>query len=317
MVKKACSQSHNRYYLTQSQYQDQDQYQEQYYLEDEMFDQATVLNFCLSSMIMGGATHASQHAVPVTVFVHGTSLVLGKIVYTPSGLHNFSKLSKIDVSYKFGLELARSDSLNFPLSDYYSFGWQGELDFKRRETAAEELAEQLLKLVEIYKKRGQRIKLTVITHSHGGNVALNLAKVVANLSPDQRQLLVIDRLIMLACPVQIKTRDYVHSLVFVNIYALYSKLDFIQVAAPQLSEFQNQLEQGEIPGSERVFPLDLRLKQAEIKAGWRPGIPHLEFIHPSFARKLPKILSRLDWYAEHSPTQAFLQGRLNLDIATL
>lgn len=282
-----------------------------------MFERDAVLNFCLSSMLIGGSAHASQHAVPVTVFVHGTSMVLGRIVYTPAGLHQFDQLSKIDLAYKFGLELARGDSLNFPLSDYYSFGWRGELDFKRREQAAEELAEQLLKLVETYKKRGQRIKLTVITHSHGGNVALNLAQVAASLSPAQRQLLVVDRLIMLACPVQVKTRDYIHSLVFVSIYALYSKLDFIQVAAPQLSELQNQLENGEVPGSERVFPVDLRLKQAEIKAGWRPGIPHLEFIHPSFAYKLPKILNRLDWYAEHSSTQAFLQGRLNLDLATL
>ena len=312
MVKRLQLQSYNQC-LNQDQYQEQ----EQYYLEDSMFERDTVLNFCLSSMIMGGNIHANQLAVPVTVFVHGTSMILGRIVYTPEGLHNFSKLSKIDLAYKFGLELARGDSLNFPLSDYYSFGWRGELDFKRREQAAEELAEQLLKLIEIYKKRGQRIKLTVITHSHGGNVALNLAQVAANLSPEKRQLLVVDCLIMLACPVQVKTRDYIHSLVFINIYALYSKLDFIQVAAPQLSELQNQLEQGEIPGSERIFPVDLRLKQAEVKSGWRPGIPHLEFIHPSFAYKLPKILNRLDWYAENSPTQAFLQGKLNLDLAKL
>lgn len=301
--------------VKQVQYQDQSQ--SQYYLEDEMFEQAASSNFCLNAMAMGGNIHASQLAVPVTVFVHGTSLVLGRVVYTPEGLHHFNKLSKIDLAYKFGLELARSDSLNFPLSDYYSFGWRGELDFKRREVAAEELAEQLLKLIEIYKKRGQRVKITLITHSHGGNVVLNLAQVTANLSREKRHLLVIDRLIMLACPVQVKTRDYIHSLVFINIYALYSKLDLIQIAAPQLSEFKNQLAHGEVPGSERVFPVDLRLKQAEIKSGWRPGIPHLEFIHPSFAYKLPKVLQRLDWYAEHNPTQLFLQGRLNVDLATL
>jgi len=52
-------------------------------------------------------------------------------------------------------------------------------------------------------------KVTLISHSHGGNVALNLAAIAEKESP-----LSIERLILLACPVQQETAALVDAPMF-------------------------------------------------------------------------------------------------------
>ena len=280
---------------------------------EEMFDQTTLFSLSLSAALLSGPVQASQAPVPVTVFIHGTSLVAGQLVYSAAGLHPLDTLSSIDVAYRFGTVLCQTDHGQFPAPHYYSFGWGGALDHKVRVYAAGELSRALLKLQETYRRLGRKISLTLITHSHGGNVALLLAQVWQQLSPAQQRQLVIQRLIMLGCPVQVQTRDLAKHPIFRRVYVFYSHWDLIQVAAPQLSEFQQQIAQGQLPGSERVFPLAAHVYQAAISAGWRTGIGHLEFIFATFASKLPKLLRRMDWHAVR-PTTKFTQGQLTLDL---
>jgi len=62
-----------------------------------------------------------------------------------------------------------------PQNIYYLFGWSGVLSQKRRRCEALRLYNQLVSEVEIFKKLGFIPKIRILTHSHGGNLCLNLA----------------------------------------------------------------------------------------------------------------------------------------------
>jgi hypothetical protein len=118
-----------------------------------------------------------------------------------------------------------------PLNDshfhFYTFGWDGKLDKIKREEWAFKLYDQLITEIESIKQRTSASKLTIelLAHSHGGNVALNLAKAEGK----NRQNLSIDRLILLGTPVQSETAHYVGSSVFKKVYNMYSRGDVVQV----------------------------------------------------------------------------------------
>ena len=226
--------------------------------------------------------------------------------------------------------LSEHNQHRFPLEHFYAFGWSGQLCRHKRKEASEELQEAINAIVETYTaQRGTPPHITLITHSHGGNVALNLAK-----SPQSFE---IEILILLACPVQEETAPLVTSDLFKKIYSLHSHSDASQVLDPQgLHPFRDAVREAwankslrplfrrraERPPlfSQRHFDsTDPKLKQIclswdethpwdeddidlwpEFKTtlGWatwllpsRRGVTHLEFLLPSFIKRLPGIIS--------------------------
>ena len=106
---------------------------------------------------------------------------------------------------------------------FYSFSWNGRLSKKERINAAENLYKELTQ--EIAKRDMQNIEVYILAHSHGGNVALNLA-----LAEDEfKKNLLINKLILFGTPVQSETRNLIHSSIFEKIYHTYSKGDNIQI----------------------------------------------------------------------------------------
>ena len=112
-------------------------------------------------------------------------------------------------------------------SCYYTFGWNGRLHSASRLAAARNLynvlAEETLRLEG---ELGKKVKINLVTHSHGGNVALNLA--LAEKKYNKK--LTVDRLVMFGCPVQSETEDCANSEVFKKIYHFYSSGDHVQIA---------------------------------------------------------------------------------------
>src|SRR5690606_21498756 len=114
----------------------------------------------------------------------------------------------------------------------------------------------------------------IIAHSHGGNLALHMAKIRTAPSP-----LTVKSLILLACPVQEKTMHLIDTPMFQRIYSLYSSFDLVQVLAPQLRRSDltkpyfakaskgTQKKRGyKIPSfSSRLFPQHPHVIQAKIK----------------------------------------------------
>ena len=172
---------------------------------------------------------------------------------------------------------------------FYLFGWSGKLSYQEREDTARILYNEIKALIAEYKKQyGTTPALRLITHSHGGNVALNLAKIKEAGDTE----FVIDELILLACPVQIKTAPLIKDKLFKKIYSLYSTRDLIQILDPQ--EVYNNLKEKRFPlFSQRRFPDQANLRQIIVKRKKR-AISHVEFMLEKFLTTLPTILDELD-----------------------
>ncbi len=62
---------------------------------------------------------------------------------------------------------------------YYTFGWSGLLSQSRRRKEAIRFYNALSEEIDRYKLLGKNVQIKILTHSHGGNLALNLAAVHA------------------------------------------------------------------------------------------------------------------------------------------
>ncbi len=104
----------------------------------------------------------------------------------------------------------------------YTFGWSGRLSQRKRVNASSMLYQQLV--AEIKKINDPDLSITLIGHSHGGNVILNLARA----EKMYKQNLVIDKAILLGTPIQSETKLFIESPIFKSVYHFYSNGDSIQ-----------------------------------------------------------------------------------------
>ena len=108
------------------------------------------------------------------------------------------------------------------INHYYTFGWSGLLSAEERTKASQEFAKELVREYATLQKSGISVKIRIVAHSHGGNVALGLCT--------QQEVPRIDELVMLGTPVQEETSTFVNSPLFGKIYNLYSSADTAQSA---------------------------------------------------------------------------------------
>lgn len=177
-----------------------------------------------------------------TIFIHGTRMiryfplnlssnmkVFDTLLSTPHlGLHHYSSVNEPNNQIKIAKTLHAADPTMFPLDTFYFFGWSGKLSVTERRIEAKKLAHEIDTIIikPFKEKYGIDPEITIITHSHGGNIALNLGR-------EKNSSLIIDALIMLACPVQHETKKYINNSVFKTIYSFYSDNDSLQVLDPQ------------------------------------------------------------------------------------
>lgn len=257
-------------------------------------------------------TTAQEQTAPwITVWVHGTHPSFNKLpgkrlrafvqkhahnyFYCKAGVHPISVQPETNRHVTFGKLLYQSDPVRFPLEHFYTFGWSGDLSFAERYESGKRLYLDLVVLVEEYThKFGVEPKIRLITHSHGGNVALNLAQAQRAYQKN----LAIDELVLLACPIQEKTACLVQNALFKKVYSLYSSLDVLQVVDPQGLYKSNKIKAPLF--SKRRFPVCYaHVAQAKIRFDKR-AILHIEFLSDRFVRALPSIIARLEaWQQEN------------------
>lgn len=272
----------------------------------------------------------------ITVWIHGTQPSFDKapgkrlraalkrraheVFYCKSGLHPINTQPKTNRHHEFARLLQQVDPLRFPAAHFYTFGWSGDLSFDVRYQAGKNLYLDLIKLVEEFTHtHGVTPNIRLITHSHGGNVALNLALAHAEYRKNRalakprsdsehypidelseaeyrkRSNLVVNELVLLACPVQEKTAFLAQDQLFKKIYSLYSSLDVLQVVDPQGLYKNNTIDNGVF--SKRRFPASFnKVAQAKIRFNKR-AILHIEFLSDRLVRALPSIITKLDrWH---------------------
>lgn len=232
--------------------------------------------------------HDFKYEPAITVWIHGTT-ILNRREYRAS-INNYKGLKPINcltpleplLEAFIGVDTDNPDNRH----KMYSFLWSGKLSFKSRLKASVVLYHQLMHLVDDYMNTFNVVpKIRIITHSHGGNVALNLARIYARVGIK----LAIDELILLACPVQRETASFLEHSMFHSVYALYSKLDFVQVIDPQ------GFYDGNIWHifSKRRFDWHHKLMQAEIRIN-KKRLTHNAFQKPSFLKIVPTIVADLE-----------------------
>jgi pimeloyl-ACP methyl ester carboxylesterase len=231
----------------------------------------------------------SHHKKPITVFIHGALSAYRDLLVrwfdVPIGLYPATVLGNRSFHAKIPYILYNADPSMFPLESFYLFGWQGALSIKAREDAAEELYQAL---------KDSPVPVRIIGHSHGANVALNLAKIAKKYNDTHFK---IERIILLAIPVQKITEDYVTDPIFENAYSFYSLADNTQTLDPQgmYEEAQRRKRNGEeVPFfSRRYFKTSNNLCQIKTHI-YKRSIGHLKFIGTKFLNCLPAAIKLAD-----------------------
>lgn len=230
---------------------------------------------------------------PATIFIHGTLFpfvdLAIRLFDLSLGLTPALEATKF-IHGRIPHILYAADPKQFPIESFYLFGWSGRLSFYARKKAARELYHDL---------RHFTGPLTIIGHSHGGNVALYLPEVAKENNDTNFK---VDRLILLACPVMTLTEEYVKSPVFKKVISLYSTGDSTQIKDPQrLYKETRELspECVKVPVfSGRLFPSAPNVIQRRVLLNKRNAL-HLEFLYKRFMRKLPAALNLLDDSVSH------------------
>lgn len=276
---------------------------------------------------------------PINIWIHGTKPQhlfpkplsklhierLHKFMHCEPGLHLAQTLDPSFHHYHIARSLHEQNPQEFPWDTFYLFGWSGILHPSERFKSAQKLHKALKRLVQEYEGMYHKKPIIrIITHSHGGNVALHLPTVEDAIPHD----FTIHELILLACPVQKLTAHSLKNPLFAKAYSLHSHWDFVQIADPQgwsvvkegLQKFFStgafehlrstigRIEQ-EPFFSERHFNPLSKLMQVRTKISGR-NIMHIEFMLTPFVTKLPSILSTL----RSLTTDFHLEQDISLDI---
>jgi len=267
----------------------------------------------------------------IVVWVHGTrssefmpsfisKLKKKTTTNNSNGLHKIADMNGHPHAKNIMTILGHLDPHQFPLEHAYAFYWSGKLSDQARKSAAHQLVYALKKVVSLYQEQYSCTpRIIIISHSHGGNVVLNMPTVEdIDTTP-----LVIHKAIFLACPVQTETMHHIRHTMFERVYSLHSHTDIFQIADMQgLKKTSNK----SVPlFSERHFNHHPKLAQACIR--WKNGplyhpddayinevvfktitkslnlvtklkknrgLFHVEFKLLPFIRQIPHIIAHLD-----------------------
>lgn len=233
--------------------------------------------------------HTIMFSVPsITVYVHGsqnaTKLLSKDIWYCKKGLHHINELPKSSLFVQDAELLQKGNPLLFNQDHYYTYGWSGKINFSVRKEAGQELYHALKTLLEkYYQEHGAYPVVRIITNSHGGNVALNMAQQLPFFENSKIEL----ELILLACPVQKATEHIVNHPQISRIYNLYSTFDLIQ----KLDFYKHN---GRWYFPKRTFETigTCNCNQVLVKVNGK-RLSHTDFCH-SIVRHIPEIIGAVD-----------------------
>ncbi len=229
-----------------------------------------------------------------TIFIHGTkesliSKMVHKIDY-PFGIVQASTVQANSVLARIAHTLSKACPEEYTLDNFYFYGWHGKLNFPSRTKAAE----RLYNIIKDYKGY-----LTIMTHSHGCSVALYLAQLAEK---DQNSTFKVDRLILLAPPVQVVTKHLIHAPTFKEVYTFYSSADFLQVGDPQGLYWESYAytpEDTKIPFlSSRTFDPAPNIMQTRIMLD-RQSPGHLGIMLSRFVKNVPCLMRMVHEKATH------------------
>lgn len=262
-------------------------------------------------------THQESTPSTITIWVHGTRFLRRYPFYHYfDGKPSLRLATSCDKEYSLRMIaelLYEQNPHQFCLNHFYLFGWSGKLSAQERADAAQALYEDLQKAIDEFRQQYNKDpQIVIIAHSHGGNLALNLAKV----HQQHRAPFIVDALVLLACPVQESTMHLSKDPLFKKIYALHSSLDWVQIIAPQITYHVDDNDRGITkthlkfpPFSQRYFPSAPHIAQVKLKMNGR-AIMHQEFVDKKFLALLPSLIEIIDKWQQIMPYESETQRKL-------
>lgn len=109
-------------------------------------------------------------------------------------------------------------------NDYYAFGHLGVLSHRYRTSVAKTLYTELLEKVKEAHDVYETVKVVIVTHSHGGTIALSMATIENEL----KKGLMIDDLVMFGTPLQGETAPLAYHPMFKRVMNCYALGDIMQ-----------------------------------------------------------------------------------------
>ncbi|MBP6892682.1 hypothetical protein KBB68_03830 [Candidatus Babeliales bacterium] len=253
----------------------------------------------------------------ITIYVHGTTTKLGlrllsnfykDMAFGEPGIHHFDELPDVALLRKDAQILQSGDACRFNANHFYTFGWSGSLSFKAREKAGRELYDGVCALLKDYEKKyGKMPKVRILTFSHGGNVALNMVK----LLPFFDEKSVYLELILVAVPVQKVTEKLIESPFVSQSYIISSSRDLMQVVDCYKYEKKRYVPK-------RFFDTTSQnCRQIKVTINNR-GLGHIDLMR-SFMLHLPDALNFADQACKQSKTliEIFDQNSDQADICDI
>lgn len=152
-----------------------------------------------------------------------------RLFHVDDGLHKATEMDPYFYMPQLARIISQTNPIKYPLDTFYLFGWSGDMSPQSRKKAGTELYTALKKVVDAHSKDGMAPPITLFSHSHGGNVALNMKHA---FDADQNPL-IIDKAVFIACPVQKETKDFIQSPLFKTIHSYHSHTDTLQWIDPQ------------------------------------------------------------------------------------
>jgi hypothetical protein len=244
--------------------------------------------------------------INITVWIHGTS---PSQAFTPTKKLKSCQMFHIPslpTSHSAHVRLTLLENLDgdrFSKEHAYFFKWSGTASPKARKIAGEKLAHDLYNIISYYRYvLGYDVNLTIITHSHGGNVLIRAIQYAEKNNID----ISIDCAILFACPVFAKTKKLITLPQFKQIIVFFSPTDVVQVMDPQkytqfkfnkekylsfFKAFNAQWKKNKTFFTRRIFTKD-KAHIIHFQISWRAGVPWHRVSHLSL---LPKTRNWKPW----------------------
>lgn len=260
----------------------------------------------LFSCVLVAQEYSVRPKINVLIWIHGTSpsqafkptkkLKPCQMFHIPSLPASHSAHIRLTL-------LEKLDGNNFSKEHAYFFKWSGTASAKARKIAGEKLLKDIQKIISYYRDvLGYDANLTIITHSHGGNV---LIRAIQQAKKNNINISV-DRAILFACPVFAKTKQLITLPQFKQVIVFFSPTDIVQVMDPQkftqfkfnkekyfsfFKAFNAQWKKNKTLFTRRIFTKD-DARIIHFQISWRAGAPWHRVNHLSL---LPKTRVWKPW----------------------
>ncbi len=236
----------------------------------------------------------------ITIYVHGTTTAIGlrllskfckDVAFGKPGIHHIDELPEMALLRKDAQILQKGDNRRFDVNHFYTFGWSGTLSFKARKIAGKQLYDGVCEILQDYEKRYGKIpKVRILTFSHGGNVALEMVKLLPFFDQESVHL----ELVIVAVPVQKVTEKLIESPYIAQSYVISSTRDLVQLVDCYKYEKKRY-------APKRFFDTTAsNCRQIKVTINNR-GLGHIDLMR-SFMLHLPDVLNFADQETEKLQT---------------